>query len=73
LLTEEFDVISAKYKLGKLPHYNKTKKYDWKNYYTPRLAAKIYSYYSKDIEMFDYKDDYEMLMRYLNEKPKLNE
>ncbi len=66
-IENDFEPIRKKYKLEKLPHFNKTqhKKDEWKEYYTKEIADLVYKRYRKDFDVW-YPNAYKELMYYLN-------
>lgn len=68
-LKNDFEVIREKYDLAPLPHYNKTKKGNWMDYYDLKTAQRVYKYYKKDIEEFGYTDAYNKLVEYIKARP----
>lgn len=69
-LEEDFKYIKNKYKLYDLPHFNKTEKTNWMDYYTIETANIVRKKYSKEIEHFDYENDYTNLINYIKNKNK---
>lgn len=67
-INEEFQFIKERFKLSSLPHYNKSDKKNWKNYYTKETAELVYKYYKKDIEEFNYEKEYNDLIEYIEEE-----
>jgi hypothetical protein len=65
-INEEFDVVKKRFNLTALPHYNKSKNRNWKDYYTKETAKLVYEYYKKDIIEFNYEKEYKDLIQYLN-------
>ncbi|MCX4327468.1 MAG: sulfotransferase family 2 domain-containing protein [Lachnospiraceae bacterium] len=65
-LTESYKLIQEKYDLKKIGNMNKSKKKDWKVYYTKETAKLVYEYYKKDILTFGYEQVYYELLEYLN-------
>lgn len=65
-LTESYKFIQEKYDLKKIGNMNKSKKKDWKIYYTKETAKLVYEYYKEDILTFGYKQVYYELLEYLN-------
>lgn len=62
------EVVQKHRNLPNLPHYNSTKKTDWRDFYTLKTAKMIYNRYKKDFETFGYEDEYQKLITYLKEK-----
>lgn len=69
-MKEDFEAIKQKFKLSDLPHFNKSKKGNWMDYYTLETAKLVYNHYKKDIEIFGYQEEYQTLISYLQEKSK---
>jgi len=67
---DDFEVVREKFDLAPLPHYNKTSKGNWMDYYDLPTAKLVYRRYKKDIEEFGYQDAYDELVRYITEKKK---
>ncbi|WHH57485.1 sulfotransferase family 2 domain-containing protein [Petroclostridium sp. X23] len=67
-LSKDFSDIQKKYNLGNLPHFNKTTKNNWMDYYNLETAKLVYDKYTKDIEVFEYKIEYQQLLNYLSDK-----
>lgn len=69
-LASDYEPIRERFDLAPLPHYNKTKKGNWMDYYDLRTAKIVYRYYRRDIDEFGYRDTYEQLLDYIREKRK---
>lgn len=72
-VAEDWKYIQSQVNIPNLPHYNKTERNDWRNFYTLELAEKVYKHYYKDFEAFGYTDEYEKLVKYIKnrkDKPK---
>ena len=67
-LARDYEPIREKYDLAPLPHYNRTKKGNWMDYYDMATARRVYRRYRRDIEEFGYQDVYDELIRYITEK-----
>ncbi len=65
-LPNDYNFIQKKYNLNCIDHMNKSKKYDWKSYYTKETANLVYEYYKKDILIFGYEPVYFELLEFLN-------
>lgn len=65
-LTESYKFIQEKYGLKKIGNMNKSKKKDWKIYYTEETAKLVYEYYKEDILTFGYEQVYYELLEHLN-------
>lgn len=72
-LSNEWEKLSKKYCLPKLPHKNKSinQSINWMDYYNLNLAEKVYKKYKKDFMLFDYDEEYQKLIEYLTENNKL--
>lgn len=46
--------LNAKGVAGKLPHRNKWSRGDWREQYTPEIAAKVNAYYKEDFQKYGY-------------------
>lgn len=64
-LENDYRVIKEKYSVEPLPHFNKSKHRDWKDYYTLESAQLVYNTYRLDFEKFGYKKLYYELIRYI--------
>jgi len=73
---EEFDTTFAREVL--IPHgfvpttpenVTRTNALAWRDYYTPKLAAMVYSHYKSDFQLLGYEDGYRNLCAYLQTKP----
>jgi len=62
-LTEDWGQLQARYGLPALPHHNPSRHADWREAYTPELAAVAARRYAQDIELFDYRDEIAALLR----------
>jgi chondroitin 4-sulfotransferase 11 len=67
-LARDYGAISEKFDLAPLPHYNKTNKGNWMDYYDLRTARIVYRRYKRDICEFGYQGAYDELIRYIKEK-----
>lgn len=67
-LENDWSVIKERFNLTPLPHYNKTNKGNWMNYYDREAAELAYKYYEKDIKSFGYEDSYRDLLDYIEKK-----
>lgn len=67
-IQEDFECIRQKFNLKPLPHYNKSEKGNWMDYYTLETAELVYKKYKKDFETFGYNDLYHELVEYLKSK-----
>lgn len=52
--------------LNDLKIINKSKDYDWRDYYDEKLAYKVFELYKKDFENFGYENELKNLLEYLN-------
>ena len=69
-IKEDYQRFKKQFDLENLPpmrHSNISKKpkKDWRDYYTPSLAKKVYRRYRKDFIRFGYEDEYDKLRDYL--------
>jgi hypothetical protein len=67
---QDFAHIQKTFHLLDIPHKRNMKKGDWRLYYTPRLAKKIYKRYKKDFLLLGYNDSYVALLDFLKESEK---
>ncbi len=69
-LQGDYEKIKNKYGTKPLGHLNKSsyKSKKWQDYYTPRLARKVYKLYKKDFDLW-YPNAYSELLEYLAKKP----
>lgn len=67
-IQQDFETIQKRFGLKQLPHYNKSAKKNWMDYYTLKTANMVYKRYEKDIKVFGYNDLYQELISYLKEK-----
>ncbi len=67
-LEEDYKVIEDKFKVNSLPHFNKSKHGNWKDYYTLETAELVYRTYKLDFETFGYEKAYHELIQYIKEK-----
>ena len=65
-MDEDFKIIKDTYKLRDLPHYNTTRVHNWMDFYTESSAEKVFEKYRPDFESFDYSQEYESLLNYIN-------
>lgn len=56
-LNEDWKLISERFNLPELGHFNKSHRKETRVYYTKELAIKVKNRYQKDIQFFDYEDD----------------
>ena len=61
-LDEDWSVVREKTGLPELPHHNKSRHVDYREAYTPELAAIAAERYKKDIELFGYQDEISSLL-----------
>ena len=71
-LARDYEPIREKYGLAPLPHYNKTSKGNWMDYYDLSTARAVYRRYRQDIEQFGYQETYEKLLRHIAENKAAN-
>lgn len=69
-IEDDWKTIQQRYHLPNLPILNKTKKKDWRDFYTLESAQQVYHKYKKDIHTFNYLQEYENLITYLKSKNK---
>jgi hypothetical protein len=67
-INEQFKPIQVRFGLMPLPHRNKTKKGDWRDFYTRETAELVRKKYAKDISQFGYEDEYDQLISYIGAK-----
>ena len=62
--------IQQRFSLKDIPHYNRTSKYDYRDYYTSRrLVELVRQRYKRDIDNYGYEDVYDELMSRLDSRP----
>ncbi len=71
-LEADYEPIRQKYGFDPLKHYNKVNYGDWRDYYTTKLAKKVYRKYKKDVKYFGYEDEYRDLLDYCKRKERKN-
>ncbi len=69
-LEADYEPIRRKYGFAPLQHYNKVDYGDWRDYYTTKLAKKVYRKYKKDVQYFGYEEEYRDLLDYCARKEK---
>ena len=62
-LEQDWNFLQKKFGLPVLPHQNRTNHVDYRQAYTPELAAIAAKRYERDIELFDYTDDIAKLLK----------
>lgn len=67
-IEDDWKTIQQRYHLPNLSILNKTKKKDWRDFYTLESAQQVYHKYKKDIHTFNYLQEYENLITYLKSK-----
>lgn len=67
-LARDYGEIRERFDLAPLPHYNRTKKGNWMDYYDLETAQRVYKRYKRDIEEFNYQSAYDELVKYIKEK-----
>jgi len=67
-IEEDYKIISDKFSLPPLPHFNQSGKNNWMDYYTIDLAHTVFRKYEKDIKHFQYVNEYRKLIKYLKNK-----
>ena len=56
-LERDWDMLMEKFGLPQLPHQNRSRHVDYRQAYTPQLAAIAAKRYARDIELFGYSDE----------------
>lgn len=67
-LINDYKIIEEKFDVEPLPHFNKSKHRDWKDYYTLDTAQLVYRTYKLDFEKFGYEKFYYQLIKYIKMK-----
>ena len=67
-LNEEWDALRERFDLMDLPHYKKSTRDKWQDYYTEELADLVYKKFRKDFETFGYTDTYNELLDHIRSK-----
>ncbi|MGI6240041.1 MAG: sulfotransferase family 2 domain-containing protein [Christensenellales bacterium] len=67
-LAREYETIRERFALAPLPHYNKTKKGNWMDYYDLETARRVYKRYKRDIEAFGYEEVYDALIAHIKSR-----
>ena len=67
-INNEYTRIMEEFGLRKLPHFNPSKKKDYRTYYTKEMAEKVYRRFQKDFEAFGYTWAYDDLMNLLDSR-----
>jgi hypothetical protein len=62
-LEKDWNSLREKFELPPLPHQNKSRHADYREAYTPELAAIAAKRYARDIELFGYQDQVNDLLR----------
>ena len=63
-LSHDWTTIADKYGVCSLPLMNKSERESWKKYYTSKRTVELAAdRYRKDIEHFDYTEDYDDLLK----------
>lgn len=63
-MADDYAGIAARFALPALPHFNKSSRYDYRDYYKSRaVVEKVYRKYRDDVEDFGYRDVYEALLQ----------
>ena len=65
-IQKDWDQLAIKFNLGQLNHANKSLRVEIDKYYTKELAEKVAKHYKKDIELFGYKSEIELLISKLS-------
>lgn len=61
-LEQDWEYLRKKFNLPQLPHQNRSHHVDYREAYTPEIAAVAAKRYKKDIELFGYSDEIEKLL-----------
>lgn len=67
-LDKDFQVVKTALGLEALPHFNKSDKSNWMDYYTLKTARKIYKKFKIDFIHLGYEDEYYKLVEYIKSK-----
>ncbi len=67
-LKADYEPLRQKYGFDPLRRYNKVDYGDWRDYYTTKLAKKVYRKYKKDVQYFGYEQEYRDLLDYCKRK-----
>ncbi len=67
-LPAAYEPICETYGFAPLKVYNQSDHGDWREYYTTRLAKKVYRKYKKDVKYFGYEREYRDLLVYCKAK-----
>ncbi len=70
-LEADYEPIRKKYGFDPLRRYNKVDYGDWRDYYTTKLAKKVYRKYKKDVKYFGYEEAYRDLLDYCKRKERI--
>lgn len=62
-LEQDWDSLREKFGLPELPHQNPSRHVDYREAYTPEMAALAARRYARDIELFGYSDEVAELMK----------
>jgi hypothetical protein len=69
-LEADFEPIRKKYQLDPLPYFNRSPKYDYREFYTTELVELVAARYQRDIEVFGYEEEYQALLDYCQNQQK---
>jgi len=69
-LETDFEPIRKKYQLEPLPHFNRSSKSDYREFYTTELVELVAARYQRDIEVFGYEEEYQALLEYCQNQQK---
>ncbi len=64
-LQRDFDRLASRYQFPQLNWYNKSPKYDWRDFYTLRTAVLVYIRYHKDFKLYGYQESFSNLLKYI--------
>lgn len=67
-LLNDYKFIKNKYGLAELKTYNKSPNYNYKEFYTLKSLSKIYKRYERDVDLFGYVKQYEILKSFLESR-----
>lgn len=67
-MAQDYQKIQERFSLKVLPHFNKSAKKNWMDYYTLETAERVHNKYKKDFKKFGYEQKYEELIQYLKTK-----
>ena len=67
-LEEDYKVLADRFGFQPLPHLNPSERKDWRDYYTLKMADRVYQKFEKDFHTFGYDECYEDLKKYIKKK-----